>query len=455
MTERHPSRRKARLRLALLPAPLGIPSLGIPSLGILALVISALLILPLVIALGACSPQRDVATYRVERQPFTHRVRAEGHLTPVQATSISVPSQVRQAVRIAWRAEDGVAVAAGDVVVRFDPLEMERELEQGRSELKQSQLEGTKAEAASAERVHGVTRDRAVAELELDVAERFEKTDDSIYSRHEIIESQIDGDLAAQRKEQAAALETIHRELSQAEVALLDIKARRANQRIDQAMTGLEELEVRAPHGGLLTWSRDWRGEIPQVGQQVWGGQQLAQIPSLERMKAEVFVLAADAGGLVAGQRALVRVEAHPETVLPASVARVDAVAKAPQRGSPLQFFGVELALEGDAAADGRLRPGQRVTATLLIADLDDALVIPRQAMMTDRDDPYVWLRQGGDFVERALRLGPQSAARAVVESGLEAGDVIALEPLRPEAPADPGPADGGADSGPTTATGA
>jgi len=388
----------------------------------------------LLLATLACDRQPEVATHRVERQRFVHRVRAEGHLAPTQATTISVPTQVRQVVRVAWRAEDGAAVEAGDVVVRFDPLEMERELEKGQADLRQSRLKGTKAEATSAERTHGVTRQRAEAELQLGVAERFEKSDDSIYSRHEIIESQIDTGLAAQRKELAAELETIHRDLSEAEIALLDIETRRANQRIEQARVGLDELEVRAPHSGLLTWSRDWRGEIPQVGQQVWAGQQLAEIPSLERMKAEVFVLEADAGGLAAGQTALVRVEAHPETALPATVVRVDAVAKAPYRGTPLQFFGVELALADEVAGDPRLRPGQRVTATLLIQDLDDALVIPRQALMTDRDDPYVWLREGGGFVARRVTLGPQAAAQLVVAEGLEPGDVIALEPAQPQA---------------------
>jgi RND family efflux transporter MFP subunit len=418
------------------------------------------LALALVVAAGACAAEREVATYRVERQSFVHRVRAEGHLSPTQATTISVPTQVRQAVRIAWRAEDGAALSAGDVVVRFDPLEMERELEKGRADLEQSQLKGSKAEATSAERAHGVDRQRAEAELQLDVAERFEKTDDSIYSRHEIIESQIDTELAAQRKEQAAELAVIHQDLAQAETALLDIETRRANQRIEQARTGLDELEVRAPHSGLLTWSRDWRGEIPEVGQQVWAGQPLAQIPSLERMKADVFVLEADAGGLAPGQGATVRVEAHPETALRGSVTRVDAVAKAPYRGTPLQYFGVELELEPEAAADPRLRPGQRVTATLRLEARDDALVIPRQALMTDRDDPYVWVKQGRRFVARAVTLGPLSAAQVVVEKGLEDGDVVALEPVETEAepgrePAEDAGREGGAETGSAAPTAA
>jgi HlyD family secretion protein len=386
---------------------------------------------PLLVALVAgCAAEREVATVRVERRDFVHRVRAEGVLAPTRATTIAVPTQVRRAARIAWRADDGVRVEEGDVVVRFDPLEMERELDKGRADLAQSRLQESKAGAQSDDRSRGVERERAVAELELDVAERYLKTDDSVFSRHEIIESQIDGDLAATRKQQATELAGIHQQLSRTETELAAIERRRAEQRIAQAREALAGLEVRAPHGGLLTWSRDWRGELPEVGQQVWGGQPLAEIPSLERMKAEVYVLEADAGGLAPGLPAVVRVEAHPERAIAATVARVDAVAKSPYRGTPMQYFGVELELDEDAAGQAAgLRPGQRVTATLVLERREGALVIPRQALMTDRDEPYVWVRDGGGFVVREIETGAQSAALVVVDGGLEEGEVVALEP--------------------------
>ncbi|HVS15548.1 MAG TPA: HlyD family efflux transporter periplasmic adaptor subunit [Thermoanaerobaculia bacterium] len=405
---------------------------------------------------AGCVAERDVATLRVERQAFVHRVRAEGVLVPTRATTIAVPTQVRHAARIAWRAEDGVRVEAGDVVVRFDPLEMERELEKGRADLAQSRLEGSKTDAAGDDRSRTVARERAVAELELDVAERYLKTDDSVYSRHEIIESQIDGDLAATRRAQATELEGIHQELSQTESDLLTIAKRRAEQRIEQASQALDGLEVRAPHAGLLTWNRDWSGELPEVGQQVWGGQPLAEIPSLERMKAEVYVLEADAGGLAPGLSAVLRVEAHPERAFDATVARVDAVAKSPYRGTPIQYFGVELELDAPVDQTADLRPGQRVTATLVIERRDEALVVPRQALMTDRETPYVWVRERGGFVAREVVTGPQSAALVVIDRGLDAGEVVTLEP--PNAPAEkakPAPGAEGGGDGPAATAGA
>ena len=52
-------------------------------------------------------------------------------------------------------------------------------------------------------------------------------------------------------------------------------------------------------------------------------------------MQAEVYVLEADAGGLLPGQTATVTVESAPGVTCPARIARVDALAKPRILGSP------------------------------------------------------------------------------------------------------------------------
>jgi biotin carboxyl carrier protein len=405
---------------------------------------------------AACAPPPEAATVRVSRRDFVHRVRAEGTLVAERATSVVVPPEVQLPARIAWLAEDGIEVEAGQPIVRFDDFEMSRRLEQGRADFESSRLKITKAKAEGESQLLAIEGDRQLAELELDVAERFQMTDEEVFSRFEILESAIDGELAAERKERAEELAGIHADLAATERDLLEIEQGRAGQRIDEARAGLRALDVRAPHAGFLTWNRDWRGEQVQVGQQVWRGQPLAQIPEIDRMKAEVAVLEADAGGLEVGGRATLRIEAHPEEVFAATVRRVDTVARPRQRGSPIQYFGVELELERTDPA--RMRPGQRVVATLVLAERRDVLVLPRQAVVlpgarrengrpavrTGGDgsgregEPSrgkVWVREGRELVEREVELGLRSAALVVIESGLEEGEVVALEP--PHSPED------------------
>jgi len=372
----------------------------------------------------SCSPSVDITTFKVSRSAFRQQVTAEGNLRSARVTKVGVPDEVDGRVRLAWLRQEG-AVEKGDLVARFDATDFEDLLVEGQRDLDSAGLKLQKTESEIEAKALEHETAFTVADLELDHARRFQKTDEGIYARHEIVEDEIDETLAGDRKRIAAALRDTQNSLGQTELDLLAIEARKADLKISKAETGLEALEVRAPHGGLMTWARDWRGEPPQVGTQMWQGQGIAEFPDLSVMEAEVFVLEADAGGLEVGKRAEVVLEAWPDRAFTSVISKVGAIAQPRFRGSPVQYFTVTLEIENQSELPPR--PGQRVKATLLLEDLEDALVVPRQAVFVMDDDPYVYVREGREFIKRPVDLGARSLALVEVTAGLESGDVIAL----------------------------
>ncbi len=416
------------------------------------------ILLILLLVVSACSDPGTAPTYRVERRPFVHKVTAEGNLVAETTTALTVPDQVRRSVRLAWVAADGSLLEEGDLVARFDPTEMAERLEEGRSDLRKSGLEVDISRVENGAEVTGIELDLRVADLDLGHARRFQETDDALFSAHQIAESKIDQTLAAERKQYATDLRRTQESLAQTELDLLAIKERKARQSIDQARAGLSALEVRAPHAGILTLDRDWRGEVLQVGAEMSRGRQIGEIPDLSTMEAEVFVLEADAGGLEAGKPATVIVEAQPETVYAAQIRRVDKVAKRRYRGSPVQYFGVVLSFprgtDGDFAGEpaagvtpkggkrdvtpkqGRrtMKPGQRVRATLILDQVDSALVVPRQAVAHEAGETWVLVAAGrvagnSDFERRRVVTGASSLGLVVITGGLAEGELIGLVP--------------------------
>ncbi|MEE8525492.1 MAG: HlyD family efflux transporter periplasmic adaptor subunit [Thermoanaerobaculia bacterium] len=381
----------------------------------------------LLFLLAGCTPRESIPVYEVERRPFQHRVTAEGNLKATKATRVSVPSDVRRSVRLAWLAAEGTMVEEGEVVARFDPTDMEERLRAGRSDLASASLEVEKTKIEGSIKLTGLETDYKVADLELEHAKSFRKADVSVFSRHDIIEDQIDEKLAGERKEHAGSAQDRQQALGRTELDLLAIKQRKAQLIIDEASQGLQALEVRAPHAGLLTLMRDWNGEPPQVGGEMWRGQDIAEIPDLSKMEAEVFVLEADAGGLEVGKPATVIVEAAPDVLHAATIRRVDAVAKPRSRGSPVQYFGVTLEIE--ATDPEIMKPGQRVRATLLLAELEDAVIVPRQAVDQESGEARVYVREGGEFVPRPVKIGTASMGLMEVIEGLDDGEIIALRP--------------------------
>ena len=392
----------------------------------------------------------EVPLYEVQRRGFVHKVTAEGTLKAKETTKITVPPTVRRRVRVAWVAAEGTVLEEGDLVARFDGRDFEINLEDASSDLSGTEQDVARTRAESDVKLGEHQRDYDVAELELEFAERFELTDEFAYSRHEILEDAIDEELATARRDHAGEMSDIQRDLARTELEILDIEKRKASLKIDEARTGLTSLEVRAPHRGVLTLARNWFGETVSVGSEMWRGQEIGEIPALDRMEAEVFVLEADAGGVAEGQPAGVVIEAAPEVVHAATVARVEAMAKPRFRGLPVQYFGVTLELE---STDGEtMKPGQRVLATLYLEELEEAIVVPRQAVFQEGDRFWVYRRKGRAFDAVPVEVGPASAALMVVEGGIEEGEVIALaRPLdaeqAPPEPARPAGEEGGAEA--------
>jgi hypothetical protein len=396
-------------------------------------ILAVLAFLPLT---GMLAERRSGApTLRVERAPFSLRVPAQGNLQSVQAMPVSVPSGVPGPFRIAWMAPDGARVRAGEVVVRFDSTDLVKELADARDDGASSQLKIGKQEVQGRTEIDKLDRDAGLAREELTAAQQFQKKDETIYSRHEIIESDIDQDLAKDKEAHSRGARRTREKLDSTELELLAIERRQAEMKRSLAEQGLRALEVTAPHDGVLILKRNFRGETVRVGDSVWNNQPLAEIPNLGEMEAEVFVLEADAGGLAPGKRATVVLESRPGVEWPAEIRRVDPLAKPRLRGSPVQYFSVLLKLE---KTDPRvMKPGQRVRATLFLEDRPDVIAVPRQAVFEQDGKKIAYVRRGRTFEPVEVTLGPASMGRVVVEKGLAPGDEVALvDPTRP-APSD------------------
>ena len=368
--------------------------------------------------------------WEVARGPFTRTVVANGLLEAATTTPITAPTEARSPHTIAWLAPDGQRVRQGDVLIRFDPSEAERNLLDGQAERRTAEQRMERQSVESATAAGNLERLAAMAGLELDYASQFQSKDAEIFSRSAIIESEIDQDLAKKRRDHAQGTRDVSQDLSRVQLELLALEKKKAELKIDEAESGLRSLEVRAPHDGIFVIQRDFRGET-QVGQSVWPGQPLAEIPLLDVMQAKVYVLEADAGGLTQGVEAEVLLDAWPGEPYKARVKQVAALAQRLNRRSPVQYFEVVLELESTVAE--RMKPGQRVSGRLFVAALDDVIAVPRQAIIEQDDgDKVVFRRAAGGFEPVEVTLGQAALGRVVIESGLAPGDVIALaDPTR------------------------
>ncbi|MGZ7032384.1 MAG: efflux RND transporter periplasmic adaptor subunit, partial [Thermoanaerobaculia bacterium] len=356
---------------------------------------------------------------------FLRRVTAEGNLKAVKATPVTAPMDAPGAMKIGWIADDGTLVKSGDVVVRFDPTDFQQLLLTGNEDRSTATNSLSKTNAQAQTTRVNLQRDASQAQRELESAKRFKFDDAEVFSRYQRVEAEVDQHLAGDKKEYAQNVLHVRDQLARTERDLLGIEDKKAGLKIKQAEQGLHALEIRAPHDGLLVLQRDWRGEGPRVGGTAWPGMPLGEIPDLQTMKAEVFVLEADAAGLAMGQKATVTLDSAPGVSYPAKVTQIDKLARPRMRGVPVQYFGVTLTL--DRTDIKTMKPGSRVLALIELENRPNAFAIPRQAIFDKDGKKIVYRRHGSAFDAVPVTIASSSAGRVVVTKGIAKGDELAL----------------------------
>jgi HlyD family secretion protein len=378
------------------------------------------------LTLLACTraPAADVPVVEVTKQRFVRTVDAEGYLKPVQATPVTVPSDIEWPLRIVWLGADGAQVKKGELVARFDDLELRSRLATARSDRATAEAKRQKEALLSQSAVAERQRGTAAAARELALTRSFQRRDSAIFSRDQIIESEIDETLQTAKVDHAQRSETVDRQVGRSKVRVVEVEAEKAEEAIRRSQRGLGALEIHAPHEGVLMLKRSFTGEPMRVGDTVWRSQTIAEVSLVAQMEAEIYVLEAEAAGLAGGKRADLVVEAQADRIFPATVKRVETVAKRREQKSPTQYFGTILAL---SRTDPTLmKPGQRVRARLFLTE-EEALVVPR-ATLFDRNGTWVaYRREGTGFAAVPVKLGPSTGGLVAIEAGLRPHDLVAL----------------------------
>jgi HlyD family secretion protein len=184
-----------------------------------------------------------------------------------------------------------------------------------------------------------------------------------------------------------------------------------------QARLQREKSSVRAPFSGRIV------ERLVEPGQTVQAGVPLLRIADPNSLRVRVDVDEARIGLVRPGQKAIVSPDAIPDLRIPAEVAEISDAADF-ARGT----IEVRLRLLG---SDPRLRADLTVDANLEIATFDQAIVLPRQAILEPDKSPAVLRLTPDNTVERVdVKIARGDTGRVVVISGLNAGDIVILEPI-------------------------
>lgn len=187
-----------------------------------------------------------------------------------------------------------------------------------------------------------------------------------------------------------------------------------ADSRLASVRLDLEKSRIRAPWGGEVAARR------VEVGDYVTPGQPVIELVDASTLKVRAPAPALDVPYLEIGAPVSIRVDAYPGEVFTGRLVRF---------GAELDPRARSLDVEAEIAnRDGRLKPGMSARLEVPRRTLEDAVLVPLEALVDLGEQRAVFVVLDGLARRRVVELGPVVGERVVVLSGVAAGEPVVVE---------------------------
>ena len=319
--------------------------------GIAAGIVGGIILIAIIVSVALNSQPQSAGgpvTDMVMEGTFTTTVEAKGQLKPISASVVS-PSVDGTVAQINVQA--GQTVNEGDVLMTIK-----------NDELDSAVAEAQRAVAAAQEDLNNAQKALAAAQAApaMDADGTAVPTDTSA---------------------DASAVSSAQRNLASAQATLEQANAKAAERTVKAPSSG-SIVELNAKVGATVA------GGVVVGEGDTSGGKQCMQIADLSKMKVTVQVGEKDIAKIAVGQSANVTYPAFPDIVSQGTVTAIASVANADASygGSGSVTFNVDILIE---APDGRLKPGMTAEVSVVTEQLDDVVMVPTMALMTEDGENY------------------------------------------------------------------
>jgi HlyD family secretion protein len=321
---------------------------------------------------------------------------------------------------------EGKQVKAGEQLITFEAQRIREDLQRFQNELDQAtkELEKTRTQI-DLERQELQTR-LAAAENNYEKLKLKQTRELGVESLNKVEEDRLAFEQA--RREVEAIKERLdwHKKSSEATYQIIVSKKARAENKVNEIKKGMENFQAKADRDGVVIYKTKWNGDKFRVGENVWMGQMILEIPDLNTIIAEAFVPEVDIGKVKTGQRAEVTIDAFPDKVYSGSIKSVGTLVRPKAWDIPNKILDIQIAL--DQLDISIMRPAMSVKAKVETSSIENCLAVPLKAVRTTAEGSMVKVKTSQGWSEHRVKLGESNGTEAVILEGLKAGDRIGAD---------------------------
>jgi len=335
---------------------------------------------------------------------------------------------------IATPVDVGDFVKQGQVICELDHRDAQLKLDQAKAQLDQAGFAVRQAESRigvsegaefDVNKVPEVAAARAnyesaLAQAKLAAADvkRYEnliRTGDVSRATYDKVETQretADAQANAVKQQYETALNLARQNYRGIEWSQASLEGARSQ--LAQAQKALDDTTIRAPFDGFITARPVAAGEYVALTNKI------ATIVRVGLVKLQLQTPEQRAGQTRIGMVVMARVAAYPNREFSGKVTAIN-----PSVDPNSRVFTVEARFEN---SKGELRPGMFATARVLLPGGEDAVFIPRKAVIRDKttDSFQLFTIDGGKAHLRVVVIGDVDGDMVRINSGLSGGDRVA-----------------------------
>jgi HlyD family secretion protein len=279
--------------------------------------------------------------------------------------------------------------------------------------------------------LQGRILERDVALSDLDLLENF-----TYHRQIEQLTSDVNqAEMTLERTERKASADVVQAE---ADLRAKELEYQRQQQKMKKFEDQLAKTIIKAPMDGMVIYATTAgsggrrgpfdRREPMDIGVEVTERQDLISLPTADSMKAQVDIHETSLEKVRVGLPAIITIDAlagkkflgHVSTIAPLPDAR------SMWMNPDLKIYPTDIYLEDTNSA---LRTGMSCKAEIIIAQYEDVVYVPVQAVLQVGGKHVVYVVKNGSYTERQVEIGLDDNRMIRIISGLDEGEVILMTP--------------------------
>jgi HlyD family secretion protein len=328
-------------------------------------------------------------------------------------------------------AEAGAHVKAGDTIVEFDTTLQQQRLDDYKDSLIQldSNIKNQMASMDSQKEAHLQQVRAAKAAWQNAV---LNQQTNQVVSVINALLNDVAAEQAKAQYEQLVYEDDLLDQQQRAKTMSIQLNRDQSQLELQRSEANIKRMTMTAPIGGyvvMATLVRNGEFGTVRIGDQVRPGQPIMYIENPDSMVVNADLNQVDTQSVRAGMKAVVRLDAYGDIALPATLVGIGALAEdSTFRAAYVSKIPLEIKLD---KTDPRVIPDLSASADILLKSEPDTLYVPREAVFEDHGRSYVFVqdpRQPQGWARRVVETGLESPTEVAIHSGLNRGEVVALQ---------------------------